>query len=186
MTKKQIGIVLGLIWGIACLSVTIDGLFQQPASADLIVVLGNEVYKNGEPSTRLQARLNAALDAYKLHLAPLIMVSGGVGKSGYDEATVMANYLRQHGIKDSDIIIDSHGDNTRATALNTVKVMQEKHLHSALVVSQYFHLPRCLLAFRQEGITQVSATYPVYFEVLDVYGVTREAVGLLAYYLRLK
>lgn len=185
-SKKRVFIALVIVWLASGVAIATDGLLQKPEAADIAVVLGNEVYKNGEASERLQARLNAGLDVYNRHLAPLIMVSGGVGKSGYDEATVMAAYLREHGVKAEDIIIDSQGSNTRATAINTLRVMQEKHLHSAIVVSQYFHLPRCLLAFHQEGITQVSAATPFYFEVLDIVGTTREAIGMVAYFLRVK
>lgn len=158
------------------------GLSYKSELSDIAVVLGNEVLKDGTPSRALQSRLDAALVAYRAHMARSFMVSGGVGKSGYNEAKVMAKYLREHGIPENEIIVDTLGINTRATALNTAKIMRERDLKSVLIVSQFYHLPRCVLAFHQAGITNLSATYyPVYF-LLDIPSLMREGVALPVYY----
>lgn len=160
------------------------GLLMRPAPSDLIVVLGNEVLISGKPSLPLQARLDCAISLYQRHMAPAILVSGGIGKSGYDEAQVMSGYLEQHGIPASAIILDSTGVNTMATARNTFVLMQNRQLQSVIMVSQYFHLPRCLLAFRMAGISSLSADYPRFMEWRDIPSTLREIVALPVYALR--
>jgi vancomycin permeability regulator SanA len=165
-----------------CAAIVAYGMSLKPVASDIAVVLGNEVNKTGEPSARLKARLDTGIDVYNRHMAKIIMVSGGVGKAGFDEAIVMANYLRKHGITQNSIVIDSAGINTRATAVHAAQLMQQRHLKSAIIVSQYFHLPRCILAFQQAGITQLSAAYPYFFEPMDILGIIREAIALPMYF----
>ena len=52
---------------------------DQRQPVDAIVVLGAAQY-NGRPSPVLRARLDHALGLYREGLAPLIVVTGGVGR----------------------------------------------------------------------------------------------------------
>ena len=65
--------------------------------ADYAIVFGNKVYENGKPSVRLQKRLDAGIFLLKEHKVNKLMVSGGLGKEGHDEALVMAKYLIKKG-----------------------------------------------------------------------------------------
>jgi len=143
-------------------------LLPRVGHADLAVVLGGSVLDNGQPSPSLAARLDAGARAWRLGLVPLIMVSGGRGASGFSEADVMQAYLLRGGIPDSAILVDPDGVDTMATAENAARTMRRMGLHRVLVVSQYFHLPRCLVAFRKAGVERVSATYPAFVELRDV------------------
>jgi len=160
------------------------GLAAQPEHGDVIIVLGNEVLADGSPSPRLAARLDCALDAHKLGLAPYFFVSGGRGLSGFDEGMVMRDYLVARGIAEDHIIVDLEGVNSHATARNAALVMHEHGWHSAIVVSQYFHLLRAKMACQLEGITFVSAAAPHYFELRDLYSLAREGVALPVYVAR--
>jgi uncharacterized SAM-binding protein YcdF (DUF218 family) len=113
------------------------------------------------------------------------MVSGGVGKSGFDEATVMAHYLAAQGVQAGDILTDSKGVNTMATALNTAAIAQEKHVARILIVTQYYHIPRTVMAFRKAGLYQLSADYPRYVEALDLFAILREAIALPVYFIKM-
>lgn len=149
--------------------------------ADMAVVFGSEVLKDGQPSKRLVARLDAAARAYDQGLAPLILVSGAKGASGFDEASVMRDYLFLAGIPETAILVDSAGTNTLATARNAMRTMRRLHLHRVLVVTQYFHVPRCMLAFHRVGVESVAATYPVFVEGRDLYSLARELVAFPDY-----
>ncbi len=175
--------VAATVFVLYCMCIAVAGLLAYPEKSDIAVVLGNEVYAGGAPSEALQARLDEGIDIYRRHLAGIIIVSGGVGKSGYNEATVMARYLREHAIPENKIIIDTAGVNTRATAINTGRIMKEKHFHSAIIVSQYYHLPRCILAFHQAGISHFHATYPARFFPRDILALMREAAALPVYWI---
>lgn len=159
------------------------GLAYSPLPSDVAVVLGNEVEIGGKVSPRLQARLDAAINLYQQNLVNNIIVSGGNGKSGYNEAVVMAEYLKEKGVNDTAIIQDPDGFNTMATAVNTAKIIKERNFKSVVIVSQYFHLPRCVLAFKKAGATNYSATYPNYFEIRDIFSIVREAIAIPKYLL---
>lgn len=62
---------------------------------------------------------------------------------------------------------------------NTARLQPALHFRSVVVVSQFYHISRTKLLFRQAGFTEVSGVSPVYFELRDVYSLLREFV---AYY----
>jgi len=160
------------------------GLLSRAQPSDVCVVLGNAVLADGTPSKRLRARLEKARDVYTRGHCRIIVVSGGVGKEGHDEAEVMKHYLVSHGVSSGQIIVDSRGVNTLATAQFLKRYCDSKGHKSVLAVSQYFHLLRTAFALRRVGFKQVSAEAPLYFEIRDLYSILREAVALPAYLLK--
>ena len=96
----------------------------------------------------------------------------------------MRDYLVQRGVAPEQVIVDSEGRTTFATAMNTRKLIEERGLGSALVVSQYFHVPRARLALQRAGVTKVYSAHARYFELRDFYSVPRELVGFLRYAMR--
>lgn len=173
--------VSGGLYLSAVAALIIDGFTDSASQSDVAVVLGNQVTNEGVPSERLAARLDKAIELYEASVASKILVSGGVGASGYDEAEVMAEYLAERGVPSSDILVDSLGVNTRATAENTANLMEKNGWTSAIVVTQYFHVTRSRLAFHQEGIEQVSTAHANHVELRDVYALTREIPAYVKY-----
>lgn len=163
------------------LVIVVFGLCLSPEKSDIAVVLGNEVTANGMPSERLRARLDSAINIYNHQMVRYIVVSGGVGESGYDEARVMADYLLSKNIESNKILLDSNGNNTAATAKNVAKLMEIRGFSGVVIVSQYFHLARCYLAFYENGIRHISAVYPMYFEKRDVLSIMREVIAIPVY-----
>lgn len=182
------GLVLGIAVSVVALvylaGIAGAGLLAQPESADVIIVLGNEVLADGTASPRLAARLDCALEVHRQGLAEHFFVSGGRGLSGHDEGVVMREYLVVRGINPDHVIVDLEGVNSHATARNAALVMQEHGWHSAVVVSQYFHLLRARMACQMAGIEFVSAAAPGYFELRDLYSLAREGVALPVYLAR--
>jgi len=160
------------------------GLLAQPEASDVIIVLGNEVLADGTASPRLAARLDCALEVYQQGLAEHFFVSGGRGLSGHDEGVVMREYLEARGVNPDHIIVDLEGNNSHATARNAALMMQEHGWHSAIVVSQYFHLLRARMACEMAGMEFVSAAAPRYFELRDLYSLVREGAALPVYLAR--
>lgn len=160
------------------------GLDDQIAPADMIVVPGNTVAPDGTPSPRLQARLDVALQQFRNRQAPRIFVSGGTGKEGFDEAAAMAGYLRRQGVPAAAIIEDNQGWTTEATARNAATYLQAYGLTTAMVATQYFHVPRFRLALERAGITVSAQVHAPYVELRDLYSTPREAVGYAVYYLK--
>jgi uncharacterized SAM-binding protein YcdF (DUF218 family) len=89
------------------------------------------------------------------------------------------------------IILDEQGLNTQATALNTAALFRERHIRSALAVSNDYHLPRIKLAYAralaQDNPCRNVFTVPAHDSaplVARPHFVAREIVALWAYYFR--
>lgn len=160
------------------------GLHDDLFPADLIVVLGNTVQTDGTPSPRLKARLDRAAALFRTANAPLILVSGGVGKEGFDESAAMADYLAAAGVPAAALLRDPEGVNTRATAQNTATILRNLRGESAIVVSQYFHVARSVWLLRQAGVKRVGHAHALYFEIRDLYSLPREMAALTAVFFR--
>jgi uncharacterized SAM-binding protein YcdF (DUF218 family) len=163
-----------------CVSGASDDLRQ----SDVAVVLGNAVSPDGTPSPRLAARLDAAVTVWVDRRVGAIIVSGGVDRNGTDEAAAMRRYLIARGVPDAAIIADPHGVTTWETARNTAAIMRERNWRTAMVISQYFHVPRTRLALARFGISDARSAHPSYVEWRDLYSIAREVFGYPAYWFR--
>jgi vancomycin permeability regulator SanA len=175
------------LWFLAhTIYIVADGLTDEIATADAAVVLGNTVEADGKPSPRLKARLEKSVELYEKNLVGKIIVSGGFGVEGFEEADAMRDYLVTRNIPESAVILDRAGYNTYQTAVDAKQIMQENNLKSVIIVSQYFHITRTRLAFRKAGIEQIYAAHAEYFELRDVYSILREFTGFYTYLLGAK
>lgn len=151
-----------------------DGLSDNGAQADVAVILGSKVNKDGTLSERLEKRLETGVELYQNHRIKRILVSGGLGKEGFYEGSKMKEYLIGKNISDSVIIVDNKGDNTRLTVENTLEIQKKYPFNSLIVVSQYFHVTRTKKLFKDKGFESVSSVSPRYFEWRDFYSILRE------------
>jgi uncharacterized SAM-binding protein YcdF (DUF218 family) len=96
----------------------------------------------------------------------------------------MKQYLVKHGIPAESIFVDNGGATTWLTARYASGLMKQKGWKSALVVTQYFHVPRTTLAMRRFGVSQVFSAHAQFFELRDIYSTAREVVGYYSYLLK--
>lgn len=161
-----------------------DGLKDDTQASDVGIVLGSQVLSSGRPSARLQARLDKTIALYKIGMYKHVIVSGGIGKEGFNEARVMADYLIDLGaIPRESILLDEKGNTTKDTALNSSALMTANGLNSAVVITQYFHVSRSKYSLRQAGIKTVYSAHADYFEWRDFYSIAREVIALPIYWL---
>lgn len=171
-------VAAGLMCGVLYLgAIAAFGLAQRPKPADLIVVFGNAVAA-GAPSSRLRARLDTGAALYRAGLAPSVLVSGAIERNGGDEPAVMAAYLASQGIPAAAILLDPTGVNSTATARTAETLEPEGRV---IVVTQWFHIPRAMLAMRLAGVSHVSAAWPRFAEWRDIPSLLREGVALPVY-----
>lgn len=166
---------------VALFAVTIAGVQEEDQRVDYVVVLGNKVELNGTPSARLAARLDQAYVLWDEGRCEKVIVSGGTGVEGFDESKVMHDYLIQKGIPVTALLMDPAGNTTRKTAENMESLVTDPEKVSVCAVSQFFHTPRCRLALRQAGFSEVSSSYARYVELRDLYATLREIPALLKY-----
>jgi vancomycin permeability regulator SanA len=175
-----------LVIGISLLAasyVTLSGLIDHDGKADVSVVFGTMVTPSGKPSAWLTARLNKAVELYDHGEFRSIIVSGGIGEQGFDEAQVMKAYLVAKGIPQSAIVTDSKGANTMATARNTAAIMRAHNFKSVMLISQFFHIARAKLAFQKCGVSTTLNAHADRYFLRDVYSLARDTVGYVDYLL---
>ena len=80
------------------------------------------------------------------------------------------------------ILQDDAGTDTMETARHAAALLEPGS--GLVVVSQWFHLPRAILAMQRFGLRDASGAWPRWFELRDVYSFLREAVALPVYALR--
>ncbi|MFC5473456.1 YdcF family protein [Paraherbaspirillum soli] len=165
-------------------AIAVDGFFDRISASDVAIVLGSKVNPDGSVSPRLAARLDKTVELYRHGIFSNVIVSGGTGKEGVDEAVAMKKYLLARQIPAPSILVDSHGDTTMHTAINSAAIMRAHGFKSALLVSQYFHISRSRLALKRCGISSVYNAHPDFFEWRDMYSLAREVVGFYDYFLR--
>ncbi|WP_208590604.1 YdcF family protein [Gracilibacillus suaedae] len=184
--RKIVIILIGLAFTffvIHTIVIIIDGLTDEDERSEVGVVLGNKVNEDGTPSPRLQARLDKAYNLYINNLLDTIIVSGGVGREGYDEAVVMKAYLIEKGVPETSVITDNNGYNTRMTAENSLEIVQQHDLSTdnITVITQFFHISRTKLAMKQQGFEEVYGGHAEYFEWRDIYSTIREFPAFYKY-----
>ncbi|MEP7218001.1 MAG: YdcF family protein [Bacteroidota bacterium] len=177
-------IALAGIYCFAGIAIVVYGLSDTIAVADVAIIPGNTVQRDGTPSARLAARLDRAIELYRGKNIKDMIVSGGIGEEGFNEAAVMKQYLVAHGIPEDHVYPDSNGLTTYHTARNSVAIMKLHGWTNAIVVSQYFHIPRTILAMERSGISPVYSAHANYFEPRDIYSTLREVPGYIDYLFR--
>src|ERR1051325_8914289 len=117
-------VLLPVAFLLGAMLIVADGLRDDIRPADVAIVLGNTVERDGRPSARLRARLDKALELYRGGLFGHVIVSGGVGAEGFDEAEVMKRYLVSRGVPEDRVVPDGGGATTYLTARNAAEVMK--------------------------------------------------------------
>ena len=137
---------------------------DQRRPVDAIIVLGAAQY-NGRPSPVLRARLDHALGLYRDGLAPMVVVTGGVGPGDTtSEALVGKRYLGAHGIPAESIIVQPQGRTTMASMTAVAQWLRGRGSHRVLLVSDPFHMFRLRLEARRtalEAYTSPTESSPI-------------------------
>ena len=141
-----------IVYTVSLVMVLIVSQQDERRPVDAIVVLGAAQY-NGRPSPVLRARLNQALTLYEERLAPLVVVTGGVGRGDTtSEAAVGRRYLVAHGVPESAVVAQSEGRTTMTSMTAVTGWLRARGLRRVLLVSDPFHMFRLRLEARRTGL----------------------------------
>jgi len=127
--------------------------YRRPAEA--AIVLGARVYATGRPSPLLWDRLRTGIELYADGLVPRLVMSGGDGADGFNEARVMAQVAIAAGVPPTAVLVDPAGNTTELTVSNSLALLAQAGVTPdapVIVVSQAYHLPRVQLAFSDAGV----------------------------------
>ncbi len=158
-SKRTLQTIASIVFMVVAVAVGFVGLFPfvaQAQPADVIIVLGSAAPR-GVPGKVMISRLDHALLLYRRGYAPLILVSGGVGKGEpISEAAVMRKYLISKGVPPTAILVENRSRNTWENLAYSKILMTQFELERVLVVSSAFHLGRVALASWRQGFMDVS------------------------------
>jgi SanA protein len=117
--------------------------------AQVALVLGAYVEPNGHMSQMLADRVQRAEQLWRAGKVQRILVSGDHHTWSYDEPDTMRRALQAAGVPGRDIFTDHAGFNTWDSMVRARKVFG---VHSAIVVTQGFHMPRALYLAAHAGL----------------------------------
>ena len=153
-----------IVYTISLVMVLVVSQEDERRPVDAIIVLGAAQY-NGRPSPVLRARLNHALSLYREDLAPLVVVTGGIGRGDTtSEAVVGRRYLVAHGIPEGAVVAQAEGRSTKASMSAVTAWLHARGLRRVLLVSDPFHMFRLRLEARRtalEAYTSPTESSPI-------------------------
>jgi len=153
---------------------------------DVIIVLGSAVWPGERASPSLYARTQHAIALYRAGYAPALILCGAVGEYPPSEAEAMRRIASSAGIPEDALFLDDASHSTEENLANAKALMAAHGWHSALVVSDPFHLLRAETIARDLGIEAYgsgASESPTYTAPrLHVWYTAREALALVWYY----
>lgn len=149
-----LGLLTGFVlWIISASAVLIWSARDEARPAQAIVVLGAAQYA-GRPSPVLRARLDHAVGLWKRDLASLLILTGGTGTGDTtSEAAVGRTYAKKRGVPDTLILVENEGRTTSESMKAVAGMLEVRGLHTALLVSDPFHMLRLRILARRFGLT---------------------------------
>lgn len=127
----------------------------------VIVIFGAAIRPDGRPSGTLQRRVAAALACAAQLEQPVFIPTGGVGRFGPSEATVMRDILIVAGVPDNRILPEVTGTDTLSSVRAVRRMLLARpELRPVFVATSRYHLPRCLLLLRVAGLDVQACVAP--------------------------
>ncbi|HET7232252.1 MAG TPA: YdcF family protein [Longimicrobium sp.] len=151
-------------WALLLAAIAFYGRRDEARQADAIVVLGAAQY-NGHPSPVLEARLDHAIDLYRRGIAKTVIMTGGQAPGDtVSEAVVSRRYAVKAGVPRGAILVETTGMTTRESMAAVGRLMHDRRMGTAVLVSDPFHMLRLkLLAWQVDvkGLTSPTHTSPI-------------------------
>ena len=122
---------------------------------DALVVLGRGVRKDASLGLIARARVDRALELYRLGVAPRIIFSGCAalmhdGPVAVTEAEAMASHARSHGLPAAAVFIEDESRDTIGNAWFVRRRWLEPNGWTSIrVVTTDYHIPRAAWIFRK-------------------------------------
>jgi len=175
----------GLVVGFPLAQMVFFGKTDYRRPADVIVVFGAGVHRDGTCSEALADRVATACRLYQQGYAPHLIFSGGPGRGDVHETEGMRRLALSLGVPDEAIIRDEQGLNTQATVDNTPAILERLGARRVLAVSHWYHLPRVKLTYQRAGLEVYTVPAEQQRVLRDLpWLMAREVAALWAYYLR--
>ena len=121
-----------------------------------IVIFGAAVMADGRPSPSLLRRIGYGLTAAAEHPDAPVLCSGGVGRVGPSEASIMARVLSGQGVTSDRLVLDETSLDTLQSVIAAARFVRQGRRDGAVVCSDRYHLPRIRLMLGALGVATVA------------------------------
>src|SRR5436853_1028361 len=153
-------IALTFSWAAVVVAVALTGAHDEARSADAIAVLGAAQY-NGRPSPVFRARLDHAAALYQRGLAPVVLVTGGVGSGDtLSESDVGRRYLVKAGLPEAAVLALPAGTSTSSSLDGVARWFSGRDSRRVLLVSDGFHMLRLQIIATHLGLAPFTSPAP--------------------------
>lgn len=147
-------------WAAVVVAVSLAAARDQATTTDAIAVLGAAQY-NGRPSPVFRARLDHAAALYQRGLAPVVLVTGGVGTGDtLSESEVGRRYLVKAGLPETAVIALPPAPSTAASLGSVATWFAGRESRRVLLVSDGFHMLRLQLIATRLGLVPFTSPAP--------------------------
>lgn len=150
---------------------------ENPGRADVLIVLGLKLTKDGKASFILHNRVAMAKYLLDEGYAERAVFTGGNPQSGVTEAKKMVSIAVDLGVDREKITLEERARTTTENAKYSADLMVESGWKSAMIVSDAAHLGYALPVFRdvfeEKGLTLY--WLPVKYELLGKLGVGKRS-----------
>ena len=159
----------------------IIGATDRTEEADVIIVLGAGLRRDGRPAWALTRRAEMAADLWHDGIAPIILCTGAQA-DGYprSEASACREVLIREGVPDAFILLEEQSRSTEENAIYSSEILNENDLSSAVLVSDSYHMLRAEWIFRDMELTAYTSPVPasrINQPLFYGYSLTREFVA---------
>src|SRR5438034_2570941 len=155
-----LAIALALGWAAVVVAAALAASRDQATTSDAIVVLGAAQY-NGRPSPVFRARLDHAAALYQRGLAPIVLVTGGVGTGDtLSESDVGRRYLVKEGLPETAVAALPAGSSTFSSLGGVARWFKGRDSRRVLLVSDGFHMLRLQILSTRLGLVPFTSPAP--------------------------
>lgn len=122
-------------------------------SADAaIIVLGARLFPDGRTSGAVRRRIECAAKAFHDGMAPIVLCTGGYSWNGHVEALRMREELLKLRVNADAILVELVSTCTAQNAFFSTKMLRQRGIRTARVVTCPWHMRRALADFRLCGL----------------------------------
>jgi vancomycin permeability regulator SanA len=118
----------------------------------IIAIFGAAVLADGRPSPSLLRRIGYGLSASRAHLDAPILCSGGVGRVGPSEASIMAQVLAERGVAAGRLVLDEASLDTLQSVIAAARCARQQGADGVIVCSDRYHQLRIRLMLAVLGV----------------------------------
>ena len=147
--------------------------------ADVIIVLGAGLRRDGRPGPALWRRGERAAELYADGYAEHLICTGGFPlRQSRSEADACREVLVANGVPEGAIVLEERSRSTEENAVYSREIMVANGWDTALVVSDGYHLLRAQWIFAQQGINVYTSPARDPSLINHVTSIGREVVAL--------